>query len=358
MNSGEKYDKMDDQTEQQVNVDKKRQNFSIELSDRNESGMGMNRMSGNYSHDPTPHYSPKRDRRSLSFTLKKEADSASRKLKAEKGWPNARCILITLLLILVASILGVMIYFYGGTVVGGALSIIIAFFEYLHGFQEPYRSGIFFLTSYGLQVFGAPISSLLITLVAYCVRDFLHGFLISYPVSLCANITLYFVFRKTESQYEGVDETFLMEDDRMTFVEFMGLLMKDFIANYPYRFGLGLRTLHLPDYAKMYILVKYNTTFKQMIVPCILIEALNITLYSFIGSQVQSKFDLISPKSFSEKSIGEQIVTVSAVLLVIMQIVVLIAGFIYTKRKYAEYENTGRLQVTPRLSSIKKVQNI
>lgn len=295
--------------------------------------------------------SPKK-KRSISFSesMKHEAEIVKHRLSSERGWPNAYCILITMLLVIIGAGIAVLVYFYGPTVVTFLYDKLFSFFEYMHEFKEPYRSMIFFATSYLLQIFGAPIASVLITLISFCSESIWIGFLISYPVSLCSNTTLYFVFRKTESTYEVFDETVLGDDERMTFVDFLGKLMKDFIEQYPYRFGLALRTLHLPDYAKMYILIKYNTSFYQMIVPCIIVEALNVLMYSFIGSQLKSKFDFINPKSFNEKPFGERMVSVLVIALVVLQVVIFIAGFIYTKKKYQAYEQTGQVLVTPRIS--------
>jgi hypothetical protein len=140
-------------------------------------------------------------------------------------------------------------------------------------------------------------------------------------------------------------------DERVTFVEFIGHLMRDFIHTYPYRFGMMLRALHLPDYAKMYILVKYRTTFRQMLIPCMAVDSLNVLLYSFVGSQIKSRFDAMDTKAFNDKPLSMKIITVLAVLLVGFQIAVMIAGIIYTRRKYAEYESTGRVRVTPMIST-------
>ena len=130
-------------------------------------------------------------------------------------------------------------------------------------------------------------------------------------------------------------------------MDFIGKLMQSYIKQYPYRFGVMIRIFHLPDYAKMYLLVKYNTQFWQMLVPCMAVDSLNVLLYSFVGSQVKSKFDFLSAKSFNDKSLTEKIASIIALCLVVIQVIIMIGGFFYTRRKYKEYELTGIASATP-----------
>lgn len=289
--------------------------------------------------------------RMTPHSIRDEAQQASVIMASEPGWPNARCILTSLLLVTIVGILGLLIYAYGSTVAKKANELVFELFEYLHSFPEPYRTIIFFLTSYLIQVLGVPIACVIITVIGYCYESYILGFAVSMPVCICTNISLYYLFRKTESTYQPLHniETAM---EPVTFVEFIGHLMKDFIETYPYRFGLLLRTLHLPDYAKMYILVKYRATFRQMLLPCLAVDSLNVLLYSFVGSQIKNKFEAMDSKSFSDKPLSLKIVTISAIVLVAIQIGVMIGGIIYTKRKYAEYENTGLLRVTPLQSAL------
>lgn len=294
----------------------------------------------------TPPLSPlRRAGRMTPHSIKEEAHQASIIMRAEPGWPNARCILSTLLIAAILVIIFFLVYFYGSTVAEKAQNMVFDLFESLHDFPEPYRTMIFFITSYLIQVLGIPIACVVITVIGFCYASYIWGFCVSMPVCICNNITLYYVFRKTESTYQPMHD---LEgaDEPITFVEFIGHLMKDFIEAYPYKFGLLLRTLHLPDYAKMYILVKYRATFQQMIIPCLCVDSLNVLLYSFVGSQIKNRFEAINSQSFSDKPLSMKIVSISAIVLVGVQVGVMVGGIIYTRRKYNEYESTGRLRVT------------
>jgi uncharacterized membrane protein YkgB len=292
----------------------------------------------------------KKHGRMTPLSIKEEAQQATEILAKEPGWPNARCILTLLLFILITVPVCLLIYLYGPTVAVKTQELVFNLFEYLHEFAEPYRTIVFCVASYTIQVLGVPIACVLITVIAYCYESYVYGFAVSMAVCVCTNVTLYFLFRKTEATYQPLHDLEVVEEP-VSFAEFIGHLMKDFIETYPYRFGLMLRTLHLPDYAKMYILVKYRATFKQMMLPCLVVDSLNVLLYSFVGSQIKNRFEAMSSQAFSDKPLAMKIVTILAVVLVAFQIGVMIGGIIYTRRKYAEYENTGRLRVTPIIST-------
>lgn len=243
------------------------------------------------------------------------------------------------------------VYMYGGLVAKWIYDTLFDVFDWIGEFAEPWKCMICFAVSYLLQIFGVPIASLLVMIISFCYNSVVKGFVISFIVCLASNITMHFMFNAAKREKQLAEDEGRATDqvEQLDFLHFFGKLMEKYIHEYPYRFGLMIRTLHLPDYAKMYVLVQYHTSFLQMLVPCVAIDSLNVLLYSFIGSQVKSKFDIISSKSFNQKSLPERIATIAALGLIVVQVCIMICGYIYTRRKYKEYEDSGRtaIAVTP-----------
>ena len=257
-------------------------------------------------------------------------------------------VLIALLILAILGV-GVLVYYFGNVVSRWVFNTVFDIFEFMSNFKEPWRSIIFALSSFFIQIFGIPIASLLVMIMSFCYSSILLGFSVGIVVCITANITMFFMFNAAKTAIETAEDTdqspqAVKDQD---FMDFLGKLMNSYIHSYPYRFGVMIRIFHLPDYAKMYLLVKYNTSFRHMLLPCVAVDSLNVLLYSFVGSQVKSKFDLLSSKSFHDKSLVEKIASIVGLVLVALQVVIMIGGFIYTRRKFKEFEQTGTAMVTP-----------
>lgn len=253
---------------------------------------------------------------------------------------NAKVAILALViaLVLVLAYLG---YEHGGKMLGVAYDKFISVFEYLATFREPWRTLILTMTSYLVQILGIPIFCVVCMIVSFCYGSYLIGFAVCMTVCVLSNITLYFVMMKAHETIFADDpeeEALLNKNRQLQFHEFIGVMMKEYIEEFPMQFGFAFRSMHLPDYAKMFIITKYKATLPQMLIPCLCVDSLNVFLYCFIGSQVQNKFDFFSSKAFHEKSVAEKIVSIISAVLIILQIAILIVGYIYTKRKYALYQ--------------------
>jgi RsiW-degrading membrane proteinase PrsW (M82 family) len=251
--------------------------------------------------------------------------------------------LLWLVLICVLLVVGYLAYQHGGKLLATGYDKMINMFEYLATFREPWKTVILTLTTYFVQILGIPIFCIICMIVSFCYSSYLMGFAVCMTVCILSNITLYFAMMMAHETLfaDDSEEQPLLghkQHKPMQFHEFLGVVMKEYIQEHPIQFGLAFRTMHIPDYPKMFIITKYNATLAQMLIPCVCVDSLNILLYCFIGSQIHNRFDFFSSKAFDEKSIAEKIVTVVSAVLIVFQIVVLVAGFIYTSRKYAQYQ--------------------
>jgi hypothetical protein len=275
--------------------------------------------------------------------IKLAAPAQPASVPAKTPMSTSKKALLWLILICLLLVLGYLVYQHGGKLLATAYEKIISMFEYLATFREPWKTLILTLTSYLVQILGIPIFCVVCMIVSFCYSSYLMGFAVCMTVCILSNITLYFAMMMAH-------ETLFADDSeeqpllghkhhrQLQFHEFLGVIMKEYIQEYPIQFGLAFRTMHIPDYAKMFIITKYNATLPQMLIPCICVDSLNVLLYCFIGSQVHNKFDFFSSKVFDEKSTAEKIVTILSAVLIVLQIVVLVAGFIFTSKKYALYQ--------------------
>lgn len=241
----------------------------------------------------------------------------------------------------ILAVLGYLTYQHGGKLLATWYEKFLSVFEYLATFREPWRTLILTITSYLIQILGIPIFCVVCMIVSFCYGSYLIGFAVCMTVCVLSNITLYFAMMKAhETIFESdqEDQQLLAQNKKLQFHEFIGFIMKEYIEEFPLQFGFIFRSMHLPDYAKMFIITKYKATLPQMLIPCLCVDSLNVFLYSFIGSQVQHKFDFFSSKAFHEKTTAEQVVSVISLILLVFQIVLLVSGYIYTSRKYAIYQ--------------------
>lgn len=250
-----------------------------------------------------------------------------------------------------------LIIFFGQDAIAFVYGTIFALFDWIGSIKEPLKSLLLLTTSYGIQVFGIPIGTMILILTAYCLKSFFWGFVYNFAVCLLNNSTLFYIFSK-QLQSGGATSHFKFlnpeesPEGKLTFVQFLINLLEKYIQEHPYAFGMAIRTLQLPDYVKIFVLVKCKTKFIQMLIPCLLVDSLNMLLYSFIGSQLQNKFEILEAKSWGQKSSAQKVVTIFSIFLVVVQVGVIIAGCVYTKRKYEEYEQSGTIEVTPAQSQV------
>jgi hypothetical protein len=211
------------------------------------------------------------------------------------------------------------------------IDMLIDIFESIREFQEPYKSSLFFVVSFTIQAAGVPISSLVAVIIAYCYSSMLTSYLLSLSACLLANLTICWFFSRNPVSATAQNR------EALGFADFLVATINKVFDNYPMAACFLVRTMHMPDYAKLYILSRYSLTWLQFMMPLLCVESLNIFLYTFIGLQMKSKFDLISPKSFSEKSTPEKISSILMGTLVCMQLIVLIGGITYTYSRYRDY---------------------
>jgi hypothetical protein len=264
---------------------------------------------------------------------------------------------ITVALCLIAVV--AIVYLYGGRVFKFANEKVFDLFGILANWNEPWKTLVFLFVALLVQVLGIPIATLVFMVLSFSYGSLLKAVLVGYLTVLAANTIMYFFFRKAllegKSPTSSGQETDITlsesQHHHMKFLEFLGSLLEEYAHQHPLIFNLVIRALHMPDYAKMYIIVKYRTKYWHMIIPCAIVDFLNVFLYCFLGSQVKSRLDMVNSKSFSEKSLPEKLVTVAAYVMVAVQLGILTAGYIYTRKKYQEYE--GRSESTPLLDSVR-----
>lgn len=267
--------------------------------------------------------------------------NGAQQANSSTGLSSKAKVAIWVIVIGVVLVLAYLGYEHGGKMLGVAYDKFISVFEYLASFREPWKTIILTVTSYLMQILGIPIFCVVCMIVSFCYGSYLIGFAVCMTVCVLSNITLYFVMMKAHETIFADDpeeEALLSKNRPLQFHEFIGVLMKEYIEEYPMQFGFAFRSMHLPDYAKMFIITKYKATLPQMLIPCLCVDSLNVLLYCFIGSQVHDKFDFFNSKSFHEKSIAEKIVSIISAVLILFQIFVLIGGYLYTKKKYALYQ--------------------
>ena len=98
------------------------------------------------------------------------------------------------LMILVLAVLAVLVFLFGGVVSKWVFNIVFDIFEFMSNFTEPWRSIIFGLTSFFIQIFGIPIASLLVMIMSFCYGNVLLGFSMGIVICILANITMFYMF--------------------------------------------------------------------------------------------------------------------------------------------------------------------
>lgn len=255
------------------------------------------------------------------------------------------------------SLLGViligLIYLYGKLVVESLFDLLFLIFDQVYYFSEPWRSFFLIISSFTIQVLGIPIATVLIMIVSYCMASIFIGFLYSMVITIATNTVFYYGIKKaaqiknrqtpeSEGRQDSHESSKLLDDKPLSFVDFLFVFLREYTKTHPYAFGFLVRTLHVPDYIKVYFVVTFGGSYSDMLVSVLVIDSLNDLLFSFIGSQLKNKFDLLSAKSFNEKSLAEKIGAITAIILVIMQLVIFTSGLIYTRRKYKEYQESTK----------------
>ena len=127
----------------------------------------------------------------LGFLETKRGDSGE-PMEAKPREKKSKIFIALIILVLV--VLAVLVYLFGGMVSKWVFDIVFDIFEFMSNFTEPWRSIIFGLTSFFIQIFGIPIASLLVMIMSFCYGNVLLGFSMGIVICILANITMFYMF--------------------------------------------------------------------------------------------------------------------------------------------------------------------
>ena len=215
-------------------------------------------------------------------------------------------------------------------------SVVFVIFAWLKNLPEPIRTLTFWAVSFTIQILGIPIACLIMMIICYSYANFVAGYLVCISTSLMANLFMYLMMREKDSSQTPE----ILPDNDRGFLEFQVESIKETVLSHPYIAGCIVRSLHMPDYGKMFIQTRFHLTIPQIVVPVVAIEMLNVFLYCLVGNQIQNQFELISSKEFSKKSTVEKIMTLTIYILAIIQVTIIVSSLIYTNKKYKEYKES------------------
>jgi len=221
----------------------------------------------------------------------------------------------------------------------GVCEAVFAFFAAVAQLPEPLRTTLFWLSSFAVQMASIPIACIVTVVISYCNASYWGGYALSLSVCLAVNLLmLQLLLRKRRGELLASDEQ--PAGDARAFPDFLAKTVQAAMQRHPYLACGLVRSLHLPDGAKAYILTRFRLKRLQLLLPMLVVESLNVFLYSFVGHQIKDRFDLINPKTFRNKSLAQKISTVSVYALLLLQTAVLVAGLLLTYCKFREYRKT------------------
>lgn len=215
--------------------------------------------------------------------------------------------------------------------------LIFSFFGLLNKVPEPIRSLLSWSTSLVIQVMSIPIASLVMMVISYSYSDYFYGYLLCFSSCIIANLIMLKMMRQRQASQTGQGQG---PDLDVGFLEFLVHTIESTVHGHPYVACCIVRTLHMPDYAKVYILTRFALSLPQLLIPMVFIESLNVFLYTLVGFQMQSKFDMINPKSFESKSLPEKLIAIMILALLATQIVIVISGMVYTSLKFRQFKES------------------
>ena len=269
----------------------------------------------------------------------RQGEPGRRSKRACVAW--ASCLLL-LLIILIR-------HYYEGICEG-----IFTFFAFVKQFREPFRSGMFWLSSFVVQIMSIPIACIVTVVISYCYSSYWGGYALSLSVCLAVNLVMIKVLDRQRSANQRPAQSDKSSASARAFSDFLVKTIDTAMMRHPYLACGLVRSLHLPDGAKVYILTRFKLKLLEYLLPMLVVESLNVFLYSFVGYQIKDRFDLINPKTFSNKSLSQKISTISIYVLLVLQGLVLLSGLCFTYLKYREYKKTlaqgspaGRFTASP-----------
>ena len=216
-------------------------------------------------------------------------------------------------------------------------SLIFSVFGVFNKIPEPFKSLFCWITSLLTQLMSIPIASLVMMVISYTFSEYFYGYFLCFSSCIIANLFMLKMMRQRQALHQSLTED---PDLNVGFLEFLAHTIDSTVHNHPYLACCIVRTMHMPDYAKVYILTRFTLTWPQLLIPLVFIESLNVFLYTLVGYQMQSKFDMINPKSFESKSVAEKCITIMVFALLFSQIIIMISGMVYTSLKFREFKES------------------
>lgn len=255
------------------------------------------------------------------------ADSASARRKSYKRCQRARVFWTACLLLLLIALAR---HYYAGI-----CEAVFAFFTSVKQFPEPFRSALFWTSSFAVQILSIPIACIVTVVISYCYASYWGGYALSLSVCLAVNLLMIKLLDRRGQRSAQTEQT-----DSKSFSDFLAKTVESMMRRYPYVACGLVRSLHVPDGAKVYILTRFRLKLLEYLLPMLVVESLNVFLYSFVGYQIKDRFDLINPTTFSNKSLAQKISTISVYVLLLLQAAVLLSGLSFTYLRYREYRQT------------------
>lgn len=207
---------------------------------------------------------------------------------------------------------------------------LIDFLVFLGALPEPLKTALLWGTSLGIQIGGVPIACLISMVVTFCYGSFTIAYSINLAACLAANYVILKLLPKEELS---------ASDPATGYSGYLGSQLRSASESMPFLCGCLIRLLHVPDLVKAFVARRCGLTGLHLWVPLILVEALNVLLYTLLGLQVKSKAGLAEEKAFKDKSPIEQIVSVVVGILAVAQVCGIVFGIAYTSWQYRSFNS-------------------
>ena len=216
---------------------------------------------------------------------------------------------------------------------------LIDAFVIIGGLPEPLKCAMLWGTSFAIQVGGVPIASLIAMIIAFCYSSFLASYLVNESACIAANLTMAWLLGRLEV---AVDTSH--HQGPQNYNQFLASQIENVFNKSPLLASFLVRLLHCPDYVKNYILCQYMIRGLEFLLPLLVVESLNVLLYTLIGLQIKSRTGLTEEVPFSEKSTLEKTIAVIIWMLACIQVVGLIFGLVLTYCKHRQYLAATRFE--------------
>ena len=228
--------------------------------------------------------------------------------------------------------------YYWGAVSHYLYTQVVWLFSQFERVPEPWRSLIFWTIAFICNVFCIPVTCIVFMVVSFIFGNYWWGYGLCLSATVASNLALYYFLKDSVARNQRATESASDQE----FLAFLTDMLGRLVNTLPTLSAFFIRLMHIPDYLKIFLLVKFDFSFLHVILPCFVVESLNVFVYSFVGYQVKSKFDFFKAKSFSQKPLIEQIFSIMVSILLVVQIIVILFGAYFTAKKFREFQQASK----------------